>query len=106
MIKRSTSKIFIGVLSTLMLLCACAQQKKIAVASSNAPIAFPGAEGFGMYTTGGRDGIVMLVTNLEDHGPGSFRAAAEAKERRIIVVKVAGTIHLETKLRIKGNVTI
>jgi pectate lyase len=70
------------------------------------PLAFPGAEGFGRYTTGGREGKVYIVSNLEDKGPGSFREAAEAKEKRIIVFAVSGTIHLETKLSIKGDVTI
>src|SRR4051812_17106865 len=66
-------------------------------------IAFPGAEGFGQYTTGGRGGKVMVVTTLDDSGPGSFRQAAEAKEPRIIVFAVSGTIHLQSKLEIKGN---
>jgi len=69
-------------------------------------IAFPGAEGFGKYTTGGRGGKVFIVTNLNDKGPGSFRDAAENKEKRMIVFAVSGTIHLETKLNIRGNVTI
>lgn len=69
-------------------------------------IAFPGAEGFGKYTTGGRGGKVFIVSNLNDKGPGSFREAAEAKGKRVIVFSVAGTIHLETKLSIKGDVTI
>src|SRR4051812_41848894 len=69
-------------------------------------IAFPGAEGFGQYTTGGRGGKVMVVTTLDDNGPGSFRQAAEAKEPRIIVFAVSGTIHLQSKLEIKGNASI
>ena len=69
-------------------------------------IAFPGAEGFGKYTTGGRGGKIFIITNLNDKGAGSFREAAEAKEKRIIVFAVSGTIHLDTKLSIKGDVTI
>ena len=87
---------------------ACMSQSKLsAVPVSNEPaIAFPGAEGFGKFTTGGRGGKVFVVSNLNDKGPGSFRAAAEAKDKRIIVFNISGTIHLETKLSIKGDVTI
>ncbi|MBL7737831.1 MAG: pectate lyase [Chitinophagaceae bacterium] len=70
------------------------------------PVAFPGAEGFGKYTTGGRGGKVYIVTNLNNEGPGSFREAAEAKETRIIVFAVSGTIHLDRSVIIKGNATI
>src|SRR5581483_4631691 len=70
------------------------------------PIAFPGAEGFGQYVTGGGGGRVMVVTNLNDDGPGSFRQAAQAKEPRMVVFAVSGTIHLQSKLGIKDNVTI
>jgi pectate lyase len=69
-------------------------------------IAFPGAEGYGKYATGGRGGEVRIVSNLNDDGPGSFRDAAESGKTRMIVFAVSGTIHLEKKLSIKGNVTI
>ncbi|MEO7047810.1 MAG: pectate lyase [Ferruginibacter sp.] len=70
------------------------------------PLAFPGAEGFGKYTTGGRGGKVLIVSNLNDEGPGSFRKAVTAKYKRIIVFAVSGTIHLEKKINIAGDCTI
>lgn len=63
-------------------------------------LAFPGAEGFGRYALGGRGGDVLFVTNLNDNGPGSLRAAVEAEGPRIVVFKVSGTIELESTLRI------
>ncbi len=62
--------------------------------------AFPGAWGGGMFVTGGRGGQVLAVTNLNDSGPGSFRAALETPGPRIVVFRVAGTIHLDTNLNI------
>lgn len=62
--------------------------------------AFPGAEGFGSQTVGGRGGQVLAVTNLDDAGPGSLRAAVEAEGRRIIVFRVGGTIELRSPLQV------
>ncbi|GAB3994249.1 pectate lyase [Spirosoma daeguense] len=70
-------------------------------------LAFPGAEGFGRYTTGGRGGKVIIVKNLDDSGPGSFREAIETRSPRIIVFAVSGTIALKSKIQIRqGNLTI
>ncbi|MBC6997991.1 PKD domain-containing protein [Cytophaga sp. FL35] len=72
--------------------------------------AFPTAEGFGKNATGGRGGIVVEVTNLNDSGPGSLRyALEEIREPRTIVFKVGGTINAKSNLPIyagRGNVTI
>ena len=64
--------------------------------------AFPGAEGFGANTPGGRDGKVITVTNLSDDGPGSFRAACEAEGPRIVIFRVSGLITLTRKLVIRN----
>ena len=66
--------------------------------NSNFLPAFPEAEGFGAASVGGRGGQVIEVTNLNDSGPGSLRAALETDGSRIVVFKVGGTIELNSSL--------
>lgn len=69
--------------------------------------AFPGAEGFGRNTTGGRGGKVIYVTNLEDSGPGSLRDAVNSFGARYVLFQVSGNIALKSRMVIKNdNITI
>ncbi|MBL9198921.1 MAG: hypothetical protein JNL39_00385 [Opitutaceae bacterium] len=71
-----------------------------AVSSGLALPAFPGAEGFGADTPGGRGGRVIFVTNLDDSGLGSLRDACEAEGPRIVIFRVAGTIALKKPITV------
>src|SRR3954451_15975666 len=83
------------------LLALLALPSPIRVVAADLP-AFPGAEGFGTNTPGGRGGKVIFVTNPDDSGPGSFRAACEADGPRLVLFRVAGTIALKSPLTVSN----
>ncbi len=89
-----------GTYRNLLLTSAAGCLLVLAAETGNSPPAFPGAEGFGATTPGGRGGRVLVVTNLNDSGPGSFREACEAKGPRIVVFRVSGLIDLKTPLNV------
>jgi len=64
--------------------------------------AFPGAEGGGMYSYGGRGGKVIVVTSTDDQGPGTLREACEQGGARIVVFNVSGIIRIKTPIIIRA----
>ena len=84
-------------------LCSCILL--ISNALSAQQLAFPTAEGFGRFATGGRGGEVYHVTTLDDSGPGSFRDAV-SKPDRTVVFDVGGVIRIQERIRVSPNITI
>lgn len=70
----------------------------VTAAASNGVVAFPGAEGFGAKSVGGRGGKVIEVTSLADSGPGSLRECVAASGPRICVFRVGGTITTQSEI--------
>ncbi|MGN1115139.1 MAG: immunoglobulin-like domain-containing protein [Candidatus Ornithomonoglobus sp.] len=95
----------LSVITAISLMASYAIPISAGADSSELIAAFPGAEGAGMYATGGRGGSVYHVTNLNDSGTGSFRDAVSGSNR-IVVFDVGGTITLKSDVVCKGNVTI
>ncbi len=87
------------------LIAAVAMATSMGASAQEQILAFPGAEGFGRFATGGRGGEIYHVTTLADEGPGSFRDAVSGSNR-VIVFDVSGTIKLTKALVVKGNNTI
>ena len=87
------------ILLLALILAACSPQYHTSLATPTEQyVAFPGCVGFGCNTPAGMGGVVIAVTNLNDSGTGSFRAAVSQSGARIVVFNVSGTIQLSSHI--------
>jgi pectate lyase len=88
---------------TALIAALCVSVLAASASAADGPLAFPSAEGFGAISKGGRGGKVVHVTNLNNAGPGSFRAAVMTQGPRIVVFDVGGTVLLDGEVHVQGD---
>ncbi len=88
-----------AVIASIMVLAIASQNVRSADQPGNDSIkAFPGAQGWGAVSKGGRGGRIIKVTNLSSSGPGSLAKACAADGPRIVVFEVSGVIRGDVRI--------
>ncbi|MBX9459774.1 MAG: hypothetical protein KL863_29170 [Rhizobium sp.] len=89
--------------SLIVIVSVCIGLTAAVASASSVLVAFPGAQGHGRYSEGGRGGRMVVVTTLEDKGPGSLRACMQAEGPRNCIFKVGGVIQLKRPIIVKAE---